>query len=204
MENILEKILKKRPVSYAELHENNLISKDIVKAQAEKCWPTLQPTGITRRVNVIWKQVCNTLKPDPHDYIPNSVWKVTWDMYVASRNEKYPHIAGNSYPVDTTENVSLFETLGWVSAPNIVTATMFAQTMLGSRAHDTIHLARVGVGGWPKAIAFNKRHMEKFEKLLKSYRTNIAKKTWAIETVEHSISMLEMLEQHESKNDDDI
>ncbi len=196
MKNIVESLHNKEPVTYADLHKAGITTMDALRNAVNLNWPKMSSTGITRRTNAIWKRINLILKPLPTESIADSVWSVAWDTSSASRDhDKYPHIAGNSYPSETVGEVYTFEKLGWVSAPDVTSATMIAQTMLGSRAHDKIHIHRVGVGGWQRAIAENKKLLRKCEKLVESYHMSIQRKMWATETVEHSIVMLQMLNQ---------
>jgi len=197
---IVEKLHNKQPVSYAELHGAGITNETALKNAISVNWPKLLPTGVTRRTNVFWKRMKPILNPQDTEAIPDSVWVITWDFYSASRDEKYPHIFGNSYPSDIVDNVSTFETLGWVSAPDIISAKMMAQTMLGSRAHDKINLRRKGVGGWQRANAENKKLLQNCQKLVAGYHKRIQQKLWAVETIEHTLTMVQMLNDYENNN----
>jgi hypothetical protein len=183
---------KNSSITYEEVYHYGLTTEAKIRDAVIATWPGLGLKAITIRSRKVLTKVQKNIRPSNKDYIENSVWRVTWDLYAAYSSGKYSNVIENSYPSDTVISIEKFATLGYVCAPDEAAAVIIARATLGSRAQDKISVSRIGVGGWGKVHGLNIAHANDCKKIIEKMKAQIQMKINAIDIIEHSVSMMQI------------
>lgn len=187
-----EAVFRRRPLTYAQVHECGWLSEESCRAYAEIRWYSeTGKRGITIRGRKLWARASAALQVTSATEIDGSLWKVMWDWRNALSTGDIPKISKTHYYGHVFEDSSSLQVIGYVIAPDATRAKMAAAVTLGPRAHsEHLSVNREGVASWEKAKALNADLIAKYSKAVENAKKTLAQKLWEIEQMECQVAFL--------------
>jgi len=187
-----EAVFRRRPLTYAQVHECGWLSEEGCRSYAEIRWYyETGKRGITIRGRKLWSAADAALRVTSATEIDGSLWKVTWNWRAALTTGEVPKISKAHYSGHIFEDSSSLEVIGYVIAPDETRAKMAAAVTLGPRAHsEHLRVSRDGVASWEKAKVLNAELLAKYSKAVENAKKTLAQKLWEIEQMECQVAFL--------------